>query len=382
METPRLGRREVIRDSVVVGGAVALAGSLAAPGLARAAERTIDIPTENKIVRTITYFTDAPSDATIERLNGLSERLQAKGYTVQTIRVCSKSTDIDRLTAQLGDSAAALCVGKLSYLSARRQLKAFFAAPNTSFQIDLTDATIGLEHVDFFRRIAAERPGHTFNFAYVFNNPQGSPFFPAAAYAREGFAVGLQPTNLSVGATSVEEWLAAMRQCWTEIVREFHRDRDFLGIDGPTAPFGAGAGSLIGFVKRLGFAFERSTTTSTYVTTTEFLRNHNPQPVGLNGLMLPCLEDSELTAEYDAGRFSVERNLFLSLHSGLGIDTYPVGVDEDPARMLEILRLTQALSNKHRKALSVRFATDGVAAIGDRTNFQSQYLTDCTVRPL
>ena len=62
--------------------------------------------------------------------------------------------------------------------------------------------------------------------------------------------------------------------------------------------------------------------------------------------MLPCLEDFELADEYEKGNFSIERNIFLSLQSGLGIDTYPIGINESPERILNILKIVQSLSNK------------------------------------
>jgi uncharacterized protein (UPF0210 family) len=128
--------------------------------------------------------------------------------------------------------------------------------------------------------------------------------------------------------------------------------------------------------------FEQSVTTDMYTKITRYIKEQNPKPIGLCGMMLPCAEDFELTAEYEQGEFSIERNIFLSLHSGLGIDTYPIGVDERPERVREILKLLQALSNKYQKPLSARFVSDGTAKIGDKTNFQNQYLKDCVVRPL
>ena len=80
--------------------------------------------------------------------------------------------------------------------------------------------------------------------------------------------------------------------------------------------------------------------------------------------MFPALEDFELSDEYEKGNFTIERNIYLSLHSGLGIDTYPIGIDEKPERILEILKLLQALSNKYKKSLSARFVSDGKAKSG------------------
>lgn len=340
------------------------------------------IKKDNKLVRTICYFASSPSQKTIDRLNVIAEKLESKGYTIQTKRICSKDGDIKKLSDQINDKDISLNVGTINLESAIRQLPDFYRADNVSFNIDLSNAVLDSRHTDFIFRIIKEKPSHTFNYSYVFNNPDSSPFFPAANYEREGFAIGLEPTDLAENATTVTAWLLAMRACWHEIDQLFADERDFLGIDASTAPFGTGKGSLVNFVKRLGYTFDRSTTTDFYTTITNTLKTKNPRPVGLNGLMFPCLEDFDLAAEYDKGQFSMERCLYLSLHSGVGIDTYPIGTNESPKRVLEIMQTTQALSNKYSKPLAVRFASDGQAKIGERTNHQNEHLTNCTVRPL
>jgi hypothetical protein len=333
----------------------------------------------SKIVRTVCYFTERPDGRVAGELGALSARLRALGYEVQTTRVCVRQGDI----ASLGELTGVIpSVGCLPFESAVRQLPDFFAADNVNFNIELADTEVEPRHVDLLWRIFTERPGHTFHFSYTFNNVPGSPFFPSATHGEDGFAIGLQSVDLSAGVDSVDGWLSAMAGCWREIVHEFRDDPGFLGIDGSPAPMGDGPGSLVGFVRRLGMTFGASATSTFYSAVTGFLRAENPRTAGLNGLMLPCLEDGALAAEYEAGEFTIERNLFLSMHCGLGIDTYPVGVDESPARVLEVLRLVRALSNRHRKPLSVRFVSDGRAGIGDRTDFGSPYLTDCVVRPL
>ncbi|HEX6355930.1 DUF711 family protein [Actinophytocola sp.] len=336
----------------------------------------------SKIVRTICRFVAEPDGRAVDSLAELSGRLRGLGYEIQTTRVCGGRGDIAELARTVDGTDVLASVGRLPFDSALAQLPAFFAAGNVSFNVDLAGQEIEPEHVDLVRRIIEERPGHTFNFCYTFNNRPSSPFFPSATYAEDGFAVGLQAVDLADGLTTLDDWLSAMAACWREIADEFRDEPGFLGIDGSPAPFGAGKGSLVEFVRRLGMTFPESATSTIYLTITDFLREHNPKIVGLNGLMLPCLEDAALAAEYESGEFTVERNLFLSLHSGLGIDTYPVGVDERPERMLQVLRLVRALSNKHRKPLSIRFVSDGRARIGERTDFRSPYLVDCVVRPL
>jgi hypothetical protein len=342
----------------------------------------VAIDARNKIVRTICYFTDSPSNKTVERLELISKKLESKGYAVQTKRICGKDSDIRAIARQVNNPEISLNVGTLSYDSAVAQLPEFYKVENVSFNVDLTNTELTKKHADFIFRIIKEKPSHTFNYSFVFNNPDSSPFFPAANYAREGFAIGLEPTDLSEHAKTLDDWLLAMQACWHEVDQLFSSESDFLGIDSSTAPFGTGKGSLVNLVNRLGYDFERSTTTDLYTRITKTLKEKNPRPVGLNGLMLPCLEDFDLAAAYEKGGFTMERCLFLSMHSGVGIDTYPIGIDEKPDRVLEIMQLTQALSNKHRKPLAVRFASDGLAKIGQQTKHQSPYLTNCTVRAL
>ena len=230
--------------------------------------------------------------------------------------------------------------------------------------------------------IIKKRPDKTFSFTYTFNNAPSSPYFPSAAYQKNGFAIGLQPTDLSEGCESLDEWLQKIKTVWTEIVDIFRQDSDFLGIDSSIAPLFTGKSSLIHFIKRLYNSLSRTVTQDIYLQITDFIIKYNPIPIGLCGIMFPCLEDFELAEEYEKGNFSIERNVYLSLHSGLGIDTYPIGVDESPQRVFEILGLLQGLSKKYNKPLSARFISDGSAKIGEITDLQNQYLKDVVIRPL
>lgn len=181
---------------------------------------------------------------------------------------------------------------------------------------------------------------------------------------------------------TLDRWFDKMRSAWDEITRLMRNEPKFLGIDSSIAPLFEGKSSLVRFISRVGLDFSKSTTTDTYLRITKFIKSQNPKPIGLCGIMFPCLEDFELAEEYEKGNFSIERNLFLSLHSGLGIDTYPIGIDEDPKRVMEILKVVQGLSNKYNKPLSARFVSDGKAKIGQKTDFKNQYLKDVVVRRL
>jgi hypothetical protein len=342
----------------------------------------MNIITENKVVRSICWFTESARFPELQyALNDIETRLIERGYTIQTKRICFNAEPVSALASLEETEGLYLSVGSLDYKTANEQLDDFLQAKNVSFNLDLT-TSVDLEDVEVLIRIINEAPENTFNFAYTFQNCLSSPFFPSATFERPGFAIGLQPTDLSEGCADMEEWLSNMHSVWGEICSIFVDRADFLGIDASIAPLFRGKSSLVHFVKRISGGFSRVVTTDLFVKLTQFLSTHNPKPIGLCGLMLPCLEDFELAEEYEAGQFSIERNIFLSLHSGLGVDTYPIGINESPKRVLEVLRLLQMLSVKYEKSLSARFVSDGKARIGDRTDFQNQYLRDVRIRPL
>lgn len=338
---------------------------------------------KNKIVRSICYFTEEPTRLTIGKLDKLGDLLAKKRFDIQTKRICSTDTDkIFALDKKFAGKSYIFGIGTVDENQVNKLLQPLFESKDISFNLDLTNKQVRLTDVNILFNIISQKPSKTFNFAFVFNNKPSSPFFPSATYQREGFSIGLQPTDLSENCKSVGDWLKKVKQVWLEIYDLFKDRKDFLGIDSSIAPLFKGKSSLIGFLKRLEAQFSDTITTSIYLEVAKYIKENNPKPVGLCGLMFPCLEDFELADEYEKGNFSIERNIFLSLHCGLGIDTYPIGIDEDPKKVLGILTLLQGLSNKYKKPLSARFISDGKAKIGEKTNFDNQYLKDVIVRKL
>lgn len=336
-----------------------------------------------KIVRTVTAFGVGTASITpcLEKVAQIVEAVKSAGYLVQTDRICMNQVSLGQFRENLPSPNQFCSVGTLSFEEAVKQKADFLNLPNGNFNLDIT-AGVTQEMVTFLFDLIKEGAAKTFGFTYVVNNAPNSPYFPSATYGQSGYAIGLQTTDLAAGCRTVDEWLNRQLEVWEELVSLFGEDPAFLGIDSSVAPIFDGESSLIHFINRITPSFSSSVTTDILTSITHFIKEKNPKPIGLCGLMFPCLEDFELARAYEAGEFSIERNLFLALHSGLGIDTYPIGIDESPERVFEILSLLRALSNKYRKPLSARFVSDGKARIGDRTDFQNQYLADVVVRPL
>lgn len=331
-----------------------------------------------KIIRSVCVFAQRVDDDAFARLGRIAGILAGAGFEIQTKRLCVP--DIDAVRPVPAD--VLISCGKVSPERYAADRERFVAAPGVSFTIDFGDSVLTLDNTGQLFDLVRASPIRTFEFAYGFNLPSSSPYFPSACHATDGFSVGLQPTDLAEGCQSAEEWFVEMEKVWDEVDALLAGEEGYLGIDSSVAPlFGEGS-SLVGIVRRFGLTFPHSVTTDFYARLSAFIKGRNPRPVGLCGIMLPCLEDFILADEYEKGEFTIERNLFLSLHSGLGIDTYPIGIDESPERVLEILRLVRRLSDKYEKPLAVRFVSDGKAKIGERTDFRNKYLKDVIIRPL
>lgn len=341
-----------------------------------------DLNDIEKVVRSVCGFATTPSEQALLEVEEVASQLERRGFTLQTKRLCCSDVNAVLETDRRLKGSFILSVGRQDLDEARSLLDDFCSAPTLNFNIELADEASCNRAVDLWQAVAERAPEKTFNFTYTVNNAASSPFYPSATYQEDGFAIGLQPTNLSVGCRSVDEWLDRVEEVWREVDSLFRDRPSYLGIDTSIAPLLDGPGSLVSFLKRLGFEFDRAATTDLFLRITRRLKAGPVRTVGLCGLMLPCLEDFELADEYEEGNFSVERCLFLSLHSGLGLDSYPVAADESPERIGEVLSLMRGLSIKHRKPLSARFISDGRAKVGERTDFGSPYLRDVVVRPL
>jgi hypothetical protein len=314
-------------------------------------------------------------------LEEISGKLEKFGYEIQTRRICSPVRDFKEFESHFDDKSLLLGAGSLLRHDAVNNIESIFNSGDVSFNLDLTKK-VEKEDAEFLFRLIEGNAQKTFNFSYKFGHSPNTPFFPVANYEKNGFSLGLQSTDLAEECRSIDEWLEKMVKIWEELIAMFYGCCEFFGIDSSVAPLFDGKSSLVRIIKRFYNSFPESVTTDVYLKISKFIKEKNPKAVGLCGIMFPCLEDFDLAEEYEKGNFSIERNIFLSLHSGLGIDTYPIGIDESPARVFEILKVLQAFSKKYNKPLSARFVSDGKTRIGEKSDFRNQYMRDVVVRPL
>jgi hypothetical protein len=335
-----------------------------------------------KILRSICVFAEKASTKEIALLDSLAHLFHDHQFSTQTQRICLSMYQQALDEKELAKTGILIGFGSQSWQTFQNYLPHFITTKDKNITLDLTHEDITLQHIEPLFQIIENNAKNTFTFSFGFNLPPSSPFFPSALFGKKGFSIGLQATDLSDGCSSLEQWFAAMKRTWDEIDALARPVEGYLGIDSSVAPLFSGKSSFVNFIKRLGLDFSHSVIMDVYTRTAAFIKKENPRPVGLCGLMFPCLEDFELAEEYENGNFTIERNLFLSLHSGLGIDVYPIGIDQDRHTVVGIARLVQQLSNKYQKPLAIRFVSDGKARIGETSNFANQYLKDVVIRAL
>ena len=157
-----------------------------------------------KIVRTVCIFTQSPNDEATARLDKLENKLVNAGFMVQTKRVSSTLGSLDSLLDLSTKGVGYVSVGDISLTEAKDLLPTFYSNNALTFNLELANEEIGLEHVSLLQDIIENNASRTFSFTYTFNNAASSPYFPSARYEKDGFAVGIQPTDLSAGCSSID----------------------------------------------------------------------------------------------------------------------------------------------------------------------------------
>lgn len=171
----------------------------------------------NQIVRSVCYFANSPTPQIVSKVDELAAKITEQGYQVQTRRICCPFEDPKELKRRIDDTDILLGVGSLSLQQALDNLPNFYQAETISFNIDLTSELIDDSCTQILFELLKNEPSLTFKFAYVFNNKPSSPYFPSATYKKDGFAIGLQPTDLSEDCATLGEWLQKVKASWDKL---------------------------------------------------------------------------------------------------------------------------------------------------------------------
>src|SRR3989338_3697689 len=200
--------------------------------------------TPKKIIRSICLFTQSPDQSSFDDLKSFQKQLISRGFEVQTLRLCSPSlVKIMEMEKAYSQNGYIFGVGSITSQTIYKYLNRLLGCANTHWHLDLTVKEIEKSDAQILFGIIETSADKTFNFTYVFNNRSSSPFFPSAAFGIEGFSLGLQSADLSLGCNSLHEWLEIQKSVWLEIYNMFASDSRFLGLDSSVAPLVSQSGS-------------------------------------------------------------------------------------------------------------------------------------------
>ena len=240
-----------------------------------------------------------------------------------------------------------------------------------------------------------------FNFgAAAMVEPYG-PFFPASYHTGEGhqFAIGLESANVvdqvfdqvfaatgnqpALALASLTRELDAHDRAVEAIALRVEKETGwtYLGIDPTPAPLkDVSIGAAM--EKFTGARFGSSGTLTAAAVITQAVKSVHVKRTGYSGLMLPVLEDSIIAQRWSEGSLTIDALLAYSAVCATGLDTVPLPGDVTTEQLEKILGDLASLAVKWHKPLTARLLPVAGKKAGQRTEFESPFLTNATIQPL
>ncbi len=371
-------------------------------------------------------FTDLPADASLRALGDLvraaRETFSAAGFPMQTARVATQSlTEIKPrdLTAFARALQAACQANAIDYAAlgavqadapdaALNLIDALPAALRATENIFASAQIASRAHGINLRAVqAAARVIHTlanttpdgfgnFRFAALANCAPHAPFFPVAFQRGDApaFALAAETAPLAVDAFTRAQnlddarsnFIGALQDAAEKMTRVADKlaarfSFQFLGIDFSTAPFPQDSHSIGNAMEQLtGAQFGEHGTLFAAAFITDCIARANFKRAGLNGLMLPVLEDSTLAAR--SSQITIYQLLLYSTVCGTGLDTVPLPGETSADQIAAVLLDLATLAIKHDKPLTARLIPIPGLRAGDATKFDFEYFANARVLPL
>ena len=235
-----------------------------------------------------------------------------------------------------------------------------------------------------------------FRFAALARCPPGIPFFPAA-YAegkQREFALGLESAGVLAAAVRGDADLATKRvrlraamegplQRLENAALALARESGwtYLGIDTSPAPLG-GVSIAAAIESLAGQPLGSPGTLAAVSALTSFVQSLPVRRTGFSGLMLPVLEDAVLAARVAEGRVGLSLLLAYSAVCGTGLDVVPLPGAATTEQLERVLGDVAALAVRLRKPLTARLLVVAGKRAGERTEFDSPWLTNTVILPL
>lgn len=237
----------------------------------------------------------------------------------------------------------------------------------------------------------------TFQFAATAMLGPYGPFFPGSYHTGwdRHFSVGLESANLvqevfaanrgnlKAAEESLAEELGRYAQECEQIASVIASQTgwSYEGIDPTPAPLAqVSIGDAI--EKFTGAPFGSSGTLTAAALITRAVKSAPVKQVGYAGLMVPVLEDSVLAKRWSEGTYSIDALLAYSAVCATGLDTVPLPGDVSEEQLARILGDVATLAYKWKKPLAARLLPVAGKKAGEKTTFESPFLTNAVLQKL
>jgi len=248
-------------------------------------------------------------------------------------------------------------------------------------------------------RGVGERSPHgqgNFNFAAIAMLKPYGPFYPGAWHPAGGpksFAIGLESANVVMEVFSREHDPRTAGAALTEALAVHDRAVEaaalkasngsgwtYAGIDPTPAPAGnISIGTAIESFTGAPFGSPGTETASGIIT--RAVKAVPVKQTGYSGLMLPVLEDAQLTRRWTEQTFGLDSILAYSAVCAGGVDTVPLAGDTSEDTMAAIVGDVSTLAFKWNKPLAVRLLPSPGKKTGEMTEFGGA-LANAIIQPL
>jgi uncharacterized protein (UPF0210 family) len=253
------------------------------------------------------------------------------------------------------------------------------------------------ETAKLLRYVTDHSPGSIGNFQFTATamvKPLG-PFYPGAYHTGAGkqFSIGFEGANIVQGVFGAPhgDFDATVAELTQQLTIHAKAAEDvgnkiaassgwtLAGVDPTPAPLGdVSIGDAI--ERYTGSKFGSPGTMTAAFAITTAVKAVKVKQIGYSGLMLPVMEDKRMAQRWDENTYGIDALLAYSAVCGTGLDTVPLPGDVSEERLVQIYGDVAALAWKWKKPLSARLQPVKGKGAGERTEFESPYLFNATLR--
>lgn len=235
-------------------------------------------------------------------------------------------------------------------------------------------------------------------FAGLANVKPFSPFFPAAYSegTQPAFSLAIECADLALSIFQKARSLASARKrllqtletqakALTAVAEDISKsfEVEFKGIDFSLSPFPQTWCSLGAALEQLGPSHLGASGSLASVAFLADILDEGRWPrAGLNGLVMPVLEDVTLAERSAHGGLSIKDLLLFSAVSGAGLDTIPLPGDATPEQLSAVLLDVAALSARLGRPMLARLMPIPGKKVGEDIHFNFDYFSDGRVMEL